>query len=160
LGATESDIATLYFVLVTNGTVSQEQFKHLLRWFGTPKPINSEFDFQDGITINQIAQLLEKPWFHGFISGNQAFSLLENQPAGTWLIRFSSSPPDFAITMKPSNEVPCHWKIEKINNGFSIFDRNYSDLFHVVGVHSKEGLKLANGTVLCPLLHPLPKQSA
>lgn len=39
----------------------------------------------------QVRLILTAPWFHGFLTSREAELLLEDQPPGTFLIRFSRS---------------------------------------------------------------------
>jgi hypothetical protein len=39
----------------------------------------------------QVRNILTAPWFHGFLTSREAELLLEDQPIGTFLIRFSRS---------------------------------------------------------------------
>jgi hypothetical protein len=44
-----------------------------------------------------ISNIPKMSWFHGDLSGEEAQEVLEGQPAGTFLVRFSSQPGCFAV---------------------------------------------------------------
>ena len=44
-----------------------------------------------------ISKIPKMPWFFGDLSGEEAQEALEGQPAGTFLVRFSSQPGCFAV---------------------------------------------------------------
>ncbi len=52
----------------------------------------------------QTNKLLGEAWFHGFVSRREATLLLSNQPAGTFMIRFSKSQAgSFAVSFVSEN---------------------------------------------------------
>eukprot|EP01097_Dermamoeba_algensis_P001374 TRINITY_DN1518_c0_g1_i1.p1 TRINITY_DN1518_c0_g1~~TRINITY_DN1518_c0_g1_i1.p1 ORF type:complete len:568 (+),score=89.75 TRINITY_DN1518_c0_g1_i1:247-1704(+) len=68
--------------------VRLEKFGEVLNWFG---PL-----VEEGIGIqllSKVRNLIREPWFHGDISTMQSEILLAHKPAGTYLVRFSTSSP-------------------------------------------------------------------
>jgi hypothetical protein len=63
------------------GFVTIHKFADFLNGFG---PLKSS-------PIEQLVNVLSSPWFHGFLSSNEAEKLLEKHLPGTFLIRFSKS---------------------------------------------------------------------
>jgi hypothetical protein len=45
-------------------------------------------------------ELLRQPHFHGDVSAAEAQRLLAAEKKGAWLLRFSSKPGDYSITVK------------------------------------------------------------
>jgi len=69
------------------GFISMYRFSDFLNGFG---PLKQCLDKVEGV--------LNAEWFHGFLSSTETEKLLEKQPSGTFLIRFSKSKPgSFAI---------------------------------------------------------------
>lgn len=86
-------------------------------------------------------------WFHGFLSASQARERLQNEKAGTFLLRFSSVPPHFALDLQDGFRVR-HWRVEHRlkERKLSIFKDEYESLQQIVDVHSMKPLRLASGS--------------
>jgi len=73
------------------------------------------FDPEEGPAIvDEVSELVNKPWFHGDISKEAAMDRLSKQEEGTYLIRLSSTDPKaspFTLSM-PSNQ---HRRIRRLN---------------------------------------------
>lgn len=69
------------------GFISMYRFSDFLNGFG---PLRS--------CVEKVESILNAEWFHGFLSSTETERLLDRQPIGTFLIRFSKSKPgSFAI---------------------------------------------------------------
>eukprot|EP01117_Protostelium_nocturnum_P011598 TRINITY_DN4211_c0_g1_i1.p1 TRINITY_DN4211_c0_g1~~TRINITY_DN4211_c0_g1_i1.p1 ORF type:complete len:1097 (-),score=260.76 TRINITY_DN4211_c0_g1_i1:80-3370(-) len=69
------------------GSISMSRFSDFLNGFGPLKQC-----------VEKVESILNAEWFHGFLSSTETERLLEKQPSGTFLIRFSKSKPgSFAI---------------------------------------------------------------
>jgi len=73
-----------------NEVVNIEQFGKILDWFGPLEVNNNE---SNETMFDRIRKLLMKTWFHGDISTSEAQIRLSGMPAGTFLVRFSSTHP-------------------------------------------------------------------
>jgi hypothetical protein len=84
---------------------------------------------------------------------------IEKEPAGTFMVRFSSSSPQgFALALKHSNGVSVlHYKIDPYKTGYKMFGRAYQSLGNVVQIHSTEGIRTQDGKTSCPLTLPLQR---
>jgi len=86
----------LKYILDNSGTsfASMYKFSDFLNGFGPLK-----------LCIEKMQSILNADWFHGFLSSGEAERLLERQPPGTFLIRFSKSKPgSFAIAYVDLNQ--------------------------------------------------------
>eukprot|EP00026_Physarum_polycephalum_P006626 Phypoly_transcript_06676.p1 GENE.Phypoly_transcript_06676~~Phypoly_transcript_06676.p1 ORF type:complete len:507 (+),score=33.77 Phypoly_transcript_06676:125-1645(+) len=74
--------------------VTMARFNQVEKWFG---PF---YEPDEGPRIiQQLNQLAEQPWFHGEINQKNAESILAGHPEKTFLIRLSSTDPDFPFTL-------------------------------------------------------------
>jgi len=76
-----------------------EEFGNVLKWFGPmmdPNEIENNF-------ISRMQNLLTKRWFHGDISLQEAQTRLAGSEPGTYLIRFSSNPGQYALSKMIEN---------------------------------------------------------
>jgi hypothetical protein len=64
------------------GSVTRYKFIEFLKGFG---PLER--------CVENVKRVVASDWFHGFISANESKKFLEQQPVGTFLIRFSGSRP-------------------------------------------------------------------
>jgi serine/threonine protein kinase len=101
LQITESDDRLDYLIALlepSGGLVSMEKFVSLLSWFGPLASAEEEPTFLD-----QLNAVCTKPWFHGNLSKEETVEKLQNQPPGTFLVRFSADPGCYVIGLcKPS----------------------------------------------------------
>ncbi|PRP81722.1 hypothetical protein PROFUN_10822 [Planoprotostelium fungivorum] len=101
------------------GVVSAYKFGEFLKGFG---PLNQ--------CIQNLSHLLIQPWFHGFLSGEETKRFLESQPAGTFLVRFSSSKPgSFALGLAQRGGKVNHVMIRSTPEGFVMLESGQETLF-------------------------------
>jgi len=102
--------------------VSIEEFGNIMKWFGPmmdPNEIENNF-------VYRMQNLLTKRWFHGDISLQEAQARLAGTEPGTFLLRFSSNPGQFALSKMIENlskeHVIVHIRILHIPGGkYSLF---------------------------------------
>lgn len=71
--------------------------------------------------LYNLQEMLAKPWFHGFLSRDDATKLLEVEPKGTFMVRFSSTKPgSFSLAHTMDNLVVNHVIVHTRDNGFAI----------------------------------------
>jgi len=146
-----------------SGRVDREIFYKLTSWF-------------DPFNMENMLEILDNDWFHGFLDIKDAKSLLsEIGKPGTFLVRFSSQIGAFALSVFENNMV-CHCRIDtpislKRENStitnesppFSILTNEYKSLNEVVERHQFEplGIKDAEGIISKTVLlkEPLPRIS-
>lgn len=78
-------------------SVLMEDFGNILKWFG---PIQSD----KGSFLDLMEQLFQSKWFYGDISQEQAEETLLGAKPGTYLIRFSSSAGNYALSKMIENQ--------------------------------------------------------
>ena len=78
---TQSVERVLKRIIDYNGSenVAPKEFNNFLRAFG---PLAK--------SIDNVKELYKAPWWHGFLSSEEASRLLEEKPSGTFLVRFVS----------------------------------------------------------------------
>eukprot|EP01098_Paradermamoeba_levis_P003912 TRINITY_DN1729_c0_g1_i2.p1 TRINITY_DN1729_c0_g1~~TRINITY_DN1729_c0_g1_i2.p1 ORF type:complete len:525 (-),score=176.76 TRINITY_DN1729_c0_g1_i2:35-1567(-) len=86
-------------VFAEKGWVSLLNFGVLLGWYG---PLSQDGSFLER-TLNFVRAelglgILDQYYFHGNLPQNKAENLLQGQPSGTFLVRFSRTPGCFAIS--------------------------------------------------------------
>lgn len=91
--------------------VTQENFGRMLEFFGP---------FQEGI-LQTVRNMLQERWFYGDFETTHAASRLQNQPFGSFLIRFSGTQPGcFSISSVNSDGTIRHQRAQHISGkGFN-----------------------------------------
>jgi hypothetical protein len=99
---------------LNSGFVTVYKFAEFLKAFGSLKQ-----------SMQKVKDILSQPWFHGFLTNDEAERLLEPCDAGTFLVRFShSTPGSFAVNVKAQQNISI--KIETTKEGFAVKeDENY-----------------------------------
>jgi hypothetical protein len=86
-------------------TVSMEKFGNVVAWFGRFKAEGSRIPFN-------VRSAAMHEWFHGDVTTSEAEDRLADKPAGTFLVRFSSSEPGaFTISKVSSFGAIAHQRI-------------------------------------------------
>ena len=81
--------------------VDMEKFGNMCQWFG---PIVNMKKSQV-VILDNVRELLNKPWFHGDIETAEAELILKQRPVGTFLIRFSSIVGHYTISKVDTNRI-------------------------------------------------------
>lgn len=109
----KDDQALMKHVLDNSGTghINMYKWSEFLKGFG---PLTN--------VVNNVRNILTAPWFHGFLTSREAELLLEDQPIGTFLIRFSrSSGGSFALAFVQEHRKILHILIQScMPEGFKI----------------------------------------
>jgi len=85
------------YLVVTSDSdlrVTIRQFNYAVRWF--------DYFFvksEAAQTMEKIRILLSRPWFHGMIDQKESDGRLRKQPDGTFLVRLSTTMPEFPFTL-------------------------------------------------------------
>lgn len=156
------------------GSVLKSKVERLLQWF---HPLSISGDMYNtasagnldtgGYTMEMMLEVLRPLYFHGHLSPDQAQSLLREQPAGTYLFRFSSNPGAYTLSVAYHGVVG-HWRIQCVKSPgeppkFHIEHREYRSLQHIVQVHGQQGESLRVTRVVpgqnatCFLTRQLPR---
>lgn len=67
-----------------------------------------------------VSDLPEKSWFHGDLQGDEAQELLEGQPVGTFLVRFSSKPGSYATSFVVAGGKVNKALLNKVEGGYKL----------------------------------------
>lgn len=78
-------------LLDKEGNVTRKMFGKILGWFGC---LQFPYNNNQNHFLNRIVYTLRLPYFFGSLSSGDATSMLNNQPPGTFLIRFSGNHPN------------------------------------------------------------------
>jgi len=122
--------------------ISKNLVLHLSLWFN-PIVSESKHDIH-AWHLSEIFAITKNKWFHGFCTAKEASDKLKDRPEGTFLMRFSSQPPQYALDVKDQDGVK-HWRIEQRGKNCYILSagtkaKEYKSLPHLVQVHSHESL--------------------
>jgi len=82
-----------------NNMVPIDEFGNILKWFG-PMLVSEE---PENNFIYRMQNLLTKRWFHGDITLNESQTRLAGTDPGSYLIRFSSNPGQYALSKMIEN---------------------------------------------------------
>jgi len=125
-----------------------EPMKNFFAWFPLARQANYQNSDQldvPGYNIADVIEIVKQPWFHGKLDPQQAHDLLVLQPPGTFLLRFSSTPTCFALSVNYSGKEIGHWRItsERFVNKviYKIDTVVYSSLYDIIEKHSKFNTK-------------------
>jgi RhoGEF domain/WW domain/SH2 domain/CBL proto-oncogene N-terminus, EF hand-like domain len=108
------------------GFVSAAKFNEFIRGFGPYAHC-----------LHNVDQLLQQPWFFGFLTMDEAKKFLEFQPVNTYLVRFSGTKPgSFALAFASGPQKVSHVHITTTENGFSVKQQDeekvFSNLYEIV----------------------------
>lgn len=166
LHARAADLVKIKSILSDDsGNVSKRSYTNFLKWFS---PLNQEDDIYEestktvetGISISEIKALFNTQWFHGMIDANTTLNRLQNQPSGTYLIRFSGSEPgNYALSMNDNGKIR-HWKIivsKTSDRSFTINNKQFPSLQAIITQTNFDFLETKMGSA--PMLKiPCPKE--
>jgi len=119
-------------IVITNEeeVVRLEKFGDILNWFG---PL---VENQKGVVLmDKIRILIKEPWFHGDLSTPQSEILLAHKPAGSFLVRFSTSSPGAYTISRVShtnNSISHHRITNQPGSGFIWNNKAYPTLIDLM----------------------------
>jgi len=126
------------------------QFNYSVRWFDYffVRPLAAK-------TLETIRTLLSKPWFHGMIDQKESDGRLSTTPQGTFLVRLSTTMPEFPFTLSLPQQRHVRLRKERGQNGIPVFTvsnvtTTWPDLLSMI-----EGIRVPLG-----LVKPCPKTPA
>jgi len=142
--ARDDDLEKLKHVLAGSKTmVTSSLFAKLLRWF---TPLVPEVDSGNATIphspsfvwrISYIARLASQLWFHGFALDSH--HTLSQCAPGTFLIRFGSQAPHFALALKDqSTNTVVEWRVLSTRAGVRLDNEGFRDLFHLVESYTNQ----------------------
>jgi len=164
--ARDEDLEKIRPILASeNLQVSACQFAKLLRWFTplVPETSPEQFILNGKLSspsspafmwrISDIAKLMSQPWFHGFELDSH--HVLQQCAPGTFLIRFGSQPPHFALALKDQSiNTVVEWRVLAQRGRVRLADTDaFSDLYHLVDAYSMNTPQGAS----CSLQVPCPR---
>jgi len=125
--------AGLQALVATNDTVSIEGWDSFLRWFGP-------LDNLDRI-LEDVNSILSKPYFHGHISAAASVTKLAKTKVGTFVMRFSSDPGCYAISVSTKTGVK-NYRIHLSEGKFIVGNTRVDSLSSIVDIYGDAlGLK-------------------
>jgi len=104
--------------------VKMENFGWMVSWFGS---IYTNF-------LDNILQVIDKPWFHGDITKTAAEYQLRNKDAGTFLVRFSTASFGCFALSYVTNNIIVHirFSYSKQSNTFESGNHKYSSIHELL----------------------------
>lgn len=111
--------------------VNIQNWGKILEWFG---PIADPATTPHTHTIlDDVRELLEKPWFHGDTDTTQAQERLSGKAGGTFLVRFSSVEGWFTISQISSDRIIQHQRVRhKPSEPYYVDEIAYPSLYDLV----------------------------
>lgn len=147
--ASMEDIAKIcYLVADRRGEVQIRQWDHVLLWFSPLYPNDTIMtSLENAWKFEEMVEIVGQEYFWGFLSANQAAELLSTRPSGSYLLRFSSQPGFYALSLACSNQFTMHWRIKAFkdqNNQTNLYvdDRHYSSFANFIQIHQTEALEI------------------
>ncbi len=130
LSSEERRILLQVFDPSSTGQISSIRWNEFLKGFGPMKNC-----------LDNLHEMLAQPWFHGFQSKSDSTKLLEVEPVGTFMVRFSSTKPgSFALAHTMPNNIVNHVIIHTRENGFAVREESREKLFpsvaHLIEAYS------------------------
>jgi len=112
-----------------------ENFGRVIAWFGPLITPPGQLNF-----LEKVCDTVSQRWFHGNISQIEAEDRLQNQPKGTYLLRFSASSPGcYTISHINKKKKLVHQRVTHIpGEGFCFWDAKYADLRELIKHERKE----------------------
>eukprot|EP01090_Pellita_catalonica_P005757 TRINITY_DN1598_c0_g2_i1.p1 TRINITY_DN1598_c0_g2~~TRINITY_DN1598_c0_g2_i1.p1 ORF type:complete len:524 (-),score=116.01 TRINITY_DN1598_c0_g2_i1:102-1673(-) len=95
-----------------------EQFATVCQYFG---PCGK-------VLVENVCDIVPQDWFHGQLDTNGTDTALKGKSPGTFLVRFSSTPGCFTVSMKKQNRSIKHFRITRNGAKFVINKKNYTSL--------------------------------
>eukprot|EP01119_Soliformovum_irregulare_P015226 TRINITY_DN4258_c0_g1_i1.p1 TRINITY_DN4258_c0_g1~~TRINITY_DN4258_c0_g1_i1.p1 ORF type:complete len:650 (+),score=190.66 TRINITY_DN4258_c0_g1_i1:37-1986(+) len=126
--------------------VTMDKFNLLNAWFGEFYLPNA----QSLAALEEIRSLMSQDWFHGDISKREAESRLQQRCAGTFLVRLSSTDPQYPFTISMIGNQ--HRRVSHTHGGNSSFKgstRQYASVVDLVQNCSDQALA-ASMQFACP----------
>lgn len=153
---------------VRNGSVSLKQFFNLLRWFSPlysyePYSSQSSDEQKTAWTFEEMNDIFQLEYFFGFLSVEETKRLLIELSAGTYLIRFSSEPGRYTLSVSDFGTVS-NWRIDlkKQTNSISLSlteDQVFSSFRDLVDHFTKHELPGKNLAEKLKLKEPLKRDA-
>ena len=112
--------------------VNIEKFGNTCQWFG---PFKTAGD--SSALLNKLSSILSEKWFHGEITQDQAEDRLRDQEKGTFLIRFSSAPGFFTLSLLTKKKI-LHQRIEHTGDGYIFGEEKYSSMANLIKEQRKK----------------------
>uniref|UniRef100_A0A7S1VQ07 Uncharacterized protein n=1 Tax=Sexangularia sp. CB-2014 TaxID=1486929 RepID=A0A7S1VQ07_9EUKA len=145
LTTAERTILLLVFDPSNTGTISSLRWNEFLKGFG---PMSA--------CLHNLQSMLAKPWFHGFLSRDDATKLLEVEPVGTYMVRFSSTKPgSFSLAHTMAQGKVNHVIIHTRSNGFAIREDNAKEKLFPTVQHLVDAYE---GILVQPYMQTFPRQ--
>jgi len=145
-----------------------------LKWFrplGCPEDTYQTSNVPSGVSsgylCSTIIEIASPEWFHGWLGAKEAQDKLTGKPTGTFLLRFSTTPGSYSLSVAYSDTVG-HWRINCEKDPFKtpifqIDNTPYASLKDIVSKHRPGGEPLIIkspkkvGESTCYLAHPLKR---
>jgi len=141
-------IQNLEFLFNDHGIVTRERIEDIgSRFVPLIAENDNDYNYLDqiigGFTPIAIYNSVCYPWFHGFISFDEANSLVQNKPEGAFLIRFSNVYGCYALAVQHEGVVH-NWRINGTpeSRSFELNNQYYQSLNQIVITHMNVPLKI------------------
>lgn len=152
--ASMEDIAKVgYLIADRRGEVQVRQWDHVLLWFTPIYPNDTLMSsLENAWKFEEMVEIVGQEYFWGFLSANQAAELLSTRSLGSYLIRFSSQPGYYALSLACANQFTMHWRIKCYKDqanqtNLYVDERHYTSFAHLIRTHETEALEIVGSFV-------------
>ena len=111
----------------SDSVVNIETFGNTCQWFGPLKTAGDSV-----YLLKQVHSILAEKWFHGNLSPQQSEDLLREEKGGSFLLRFSSLPGFFTLSVLGKKSLINHHRIENTKDGYLFAGEKYSSLTNLI----------------------------
>jgi serine/threonine protein kinase len=129
-------------------TINRAKWVHAMRWFTPlcPEPASGQARPASGFLVSDMVDVLGRGEFHGNLSTTEAGPLLLSRPAGSYLIRFSTTVGAFSLSASSGTNV-FHWRFNPGSGTteLRLEHHTYANVADVIQKHSPGGLALRCG---------------
>jgi len=117
------------------GVVTLENFGKVVSYFGPMTSNGTDL-------INAVEDVIQRLWFHGDLDSDKTEVKLKGKPAGTFLVRYSSSPGCFTISKKEESRRVKQYRVARKGAEFELNGKTFSSLEELLKTNGKAlGLK-------------------
>lgn len=131
---TDAKFVCLKAAFGESGKVSVEQFGSALAWYGPFVKSQS--------LITQVYSIVSHNGFFGEMSREDAERTLVDEKPGSFLVRLSATPGDYAVSAKTKQSEYMHFRVQKRKDCFVFDGQEYASLPDLIA-HFQKGKKLS-----------------
>jgi hypothetical protein len=158
LGAPQVSCEKVKYIFADGDWVEQPNFEQVMKWFSPMYP-NSvkllEENSKPCFKWQDLVNFCSLECFFGFSAANDINKYLLQRDSGTFLIRFSSVPGFYTLSVNNRGAIG-HWRIKEYRQGwkstFTIDERQYASIQDIITTHKTEPLLVTAKSTQEPIM--------